>query len=98
MDVEICLDPWNKPHGVVFFACIADFGLLTLFFSFLFFFEDIFTYVHREYQPVHSFLQDSFFVCLFAVRVMLASQNKVGNNPSSFIFWKSLSSTGIIFS
>lgn len=40
MDVEICLDPWNKPHGVVFFACIADFGLLTLFFSFLFFFEE----------------------------------------------------------
>ena len=42
VDVEIYLDPWNKPHGVVYFSCFADFGLLT------FFFEDIFTYIHQE--------------------------------------------------
>ena len=58
MDVEIYLDPWNKPHGVVYFSCFADFGLLT------FFFEDIFTYIHQEYQPVHLF-SAGFFFCLF---------------------------------
>lgn len=62
MNVELYLDPWNKPHGVVFFACIADFGLLMLFFFFLRIFSPMFIENINAYT---SFLQDSLFVCLF---------------------------------